>query len=279
MTGTVKICSLRRPEDGIVASEAGADFAGLIFAQARRQVSVEQAAEIVAAVRSRPGNTTRLVGVFVNDDPARINAIAERLELDYVQLNGHEPAAQFVAIERPVIKALRLPAGTTYDDARVIAERFLDALDPVTALLLDAHVAGAFGGTGQTSDWTLAARLAAEYPVILAGGLNPGNVGDAIDAVRPLGVDVSSGVETNGLKDHARIHTFVEAAREAFDGVPLTLNPLSQRTGRGGLMRSPYRHRSYANKANQAVYIEAPLPESGEGIWGEGLHNSESRNP
>lgn len=220
MTGTVKICSLRCPEDGLVASEVGADFAGLIFAQARRQVTVEQAAEIVEAVRSRPDNTTRLIGVFVDEDPARINEIADRLELDYVQLNGSEPAAQFVAIERPIIKALRLPAGTTYDDAQVLAERYLSALDPVSALLIDAHVPGAFGGTGRTGDWTLAARLAARYPVILAGGLNPENVGSAIATVRPLGVDVSSGVETNGMKDHDKIRAFVNATREAFGALP-----------------------------------------------------------
>lgn len=215
-TGTVKICSLRRPEDGIVASEEGADFAGLIFAPAKRRVSVEQAAEIVAAVRSQPRNRTKLVGVFVNEDPRCVNSIAARLELDYVQLNGHEPAAQLGAIEWPVIKALRLPLGTTYDDARMVAEHYLTALDPAVALLIDAHVAGAFGGTGRTGDWTLAARLAESYPIILAGGLNPENVAEAIATVRPLGVDVSSGVETDGMKDHEKIRAFVRAGREAF---------------------------------------------------------------
>jgi len=218
--GLVKICSLGRPEDARAARAAGVDLAGLIFAPARRQVTPEVAAAIVAALRDGPGAAPRAVGVFVDEAPDRMNALAERLDLDLVQLSGDEPPETIAALARPAIKTLRLRPGTSPSDARRLAEQYLSAPVPPVALIVEGWVPGAPGGTGHVADWSLAAALAAEYPVILAGGLRPENVADAIRAVRPLGVDVSSGVEVPGavgVKDPARIHAFAAAARAAFE--------------------------------------------------------------
>ncbi|HET9017907.1 MAG TPA: phosphoribosylanthranilate isomerase [Thermomicrobiaceae bacterium] len=212
----VKICSLRTPADGVAAADAGADLVGLILAPARRRVTLETAAEIVAAVHSTGPNAPLVVGVFVDEPVERLNATAEALDLDLVQLHGEEPPDSLAAVARPAIKALRLRPETGLDDARRLAERYLSAAVPPRALTVEAHVADAPGGSGRVVDWTLAARLAAEYPVILAGGLNPDNVAAAIAAVHPRGVDVSSGVEVGGQKDHLEIARFVERARAAF---------------------------------------------------------------
>lgn len=214
----VKICSLQTPADGIAAAASGADLVGLILAPARRQVSVETAAAIVAAVRSTGGAAPRVVGVFVDEPTERLRAIADSLDLDLVQLHGEEAPQAVAAAGRPAIKALRLRPGTDLAAARSLAERYLSAPVAPLALTIEAHVANAPGGTGRVADWELAARLAEDYPIILAGGLSPDNVSAAIAVVRPLGVDVSSGVESEGTKDHAKIRAFVQRARLAFDG-------------------------------------------------------------
>lgn len=215
-THVVKICSLRTPADGVAAAEAGADLVGLIFAPARRRVSVEAAAEIAAAVRSTGPGAPRIVGVFVDESASRLNEIAARLDLDLIQLHGDEPPETVAAVARPAIKALRLRPGTDLDAARSLAERYLSAAVAPVALTIEAHVASELGGSGRVADWELVARLAEDYPVILAGGLSPRNVDAAIATVRPFGVDVSSGVESGGTKDHAKIRDFVAAARLAF---------------------------------------------------------------
>ena len=225
----VKICGVRSPEIARVVAEVGADLMGLIFAPARRQVTVAAAAAIVAALRAAPSrvgggaeaeaallaavHAPAAVGVFVDEAPERMNALAEAVGLDLIQLSGDEPPALLAQLARPAIKALRLPAGTTLDAARRAAASYLEAPVPARALLLDTHVTGSYGGNGVVGDWELAAALAREFPVILAGGLNPELAPGAIARVRPLGVDVSSGVETEGEKNPARIRAFVAAAR------------------------------------------------------------------
>ncbi|HET7036175.1 MAG TPA: phosphoribosylanthranilate isomerase [Thermomicrobiaceae bacterium] len=224
----VKICGVRSPESARVVAEAGADLMGLIFAPARRQVTVEAAAEIVAVLRAALSSSggaaeeTALlgakhapaaVGVFVDETPERMNAVAEAAGLDLIQLSGDEPPELLAQLARPALKALRLPAGTAVDAARRAAARYLEAPVPARALLLDTHVAGSYGGNGVVGDWELAAALAREFPLILAGGLKPELAPEAIARVAPLGVDVSSGVETEGDKDPARIRAFVAAAR------------------------------------------------------------------
>jgi phosphoribosylanthranilate isomerase len=204
----VKICGLRTVEHALAACTAGADLIGLVFARSRRRVTVEEGAAIAAAVRAGAGPRPRIVGLFVNEPPAAVAAVAQAVGLDLAQLSGDEPPEDADALSLPLIKALRLD-GSAREDA------WVRRAGPRLTLLADAHVPGAYGGTGVLADWARAAELARRAPLLLAGGLTPENVAAAIAAVRPAGVDVSSGVETDGVKDSAKIEAFLEAARAA----------------------------------------------------------------
>ncbi|MBC8078561.1 MAG: phosphoribosylanthranilate isomerase, partial [Chloroflexales bacterium] len=156
---------------------------------------------------SEQGQRVQVVGLFVNESAAAISAVAEQVGLDSVQLSGDEPPALADALALPVIKAIRL-------DGSAAEEAWLDRPTD-RPLLLDAHVPGAYGGTGQRADWARAALLARQRPLLLAGGLSPENVAAAIAQVRPWGVDVSSGVEVDGHKDVGRMRAFIANARAA----------------------------------------------------------------
>ena len=199
----VKICGLRTVEHALVAAAAGADLLGLVFAPSRRQVTLSEAATIASAVQRLPTPRPRLVGLFVHEQPERIDAIAQQIGLDLVQLSGDEPVSDAVVITVPIIKAIRMDGSQCETD-------WLQ--QPVT-FLVDAHVPGSYGGTGVRADWARATLLAQQRPLLLAGGLNAENVAAAIVAVRPLGVDVSSGVERDGRKDTLLIEAFIAAAR------------------------------------------------------------------
>ncbi|OLU32274.1 phosphoribosylanthranilate isomerase [Pseudomonas sp. PA27(2017)] len=198
-----KICGITRLEDGLAAVVAGADAIGLVFyARSPRAVSVEQARAIVAGLP--PFVTT--VGLFVNMPQRDIEAVLAAVPLDLLQFHGDESAADCEALGRPYIKALRVRA---QDDVAAL----VDAYPSARAVLLDTFVDGVPGGTGQAFDWALVpAKLS--KPVILAGGLTPGNVAAAIAQVRPYAVDVSGGVEASkGIKDAAKVKDFVRAVR------------------------------------------------------------------
>ena len=209
----IKICSLREPHQAEFAVSAGADAVGLIFATARRRVTVERAQEIVRELRrlDRDGRVL-VVGVFVDQPADEVNGIVDRVGLDLVQLHGSETPDFVMQIERPVIKIVR--AELDEFDPTLGGYRALTA--PPAAYLVDGASSVAAGGTGEQADWGSARCLARSTKVILAGGLTPENVGDAIRTVRPFGVDVSSGVETDGVKDRTKVLVFVEAARAAF---------------------------------------------------------------
>ncbi len=228
MSGTiVKICGVRSPEIARAVAGTGADLMGLIFARSRRRVTEAEARAIVEALGGsdhRPG----VVGVFVNESTERMNAIAASVGLDYIQLSGDESVEVQSSLERPTIRALRLPEGMAFDEVCRVADTFLDCPAPACALLLDTHVAGVYGGTGKRGDWDLAARLAERYPVILAGGNRPETIVEAIETVRPFGVDVSSGVETDGAKDPEKIRRFVSLARQV-DRTGKTQNVVASR--------------------------------------------------
>lgn len=229
----VKICGLRTVEHALAAATAGADLLGLVFAASRRQVTIDQAVAIVARLRQHDaGRRVRVVGVFVNEQPMRINTVAEQCGLDYVQLSGDEMPDQARAIQRPIIKALRLNgsaneqawldlinnqgsavASVQRESGSTAHGAGSSVLVAPCPLLIDAHIPGSYGGTGALADWEHAARLAREQALILAGGLTHSNVAAAILQVRPWGVDVSSGVETNGIKDVAKIGSFIRAVR------------------------------------------------------------------
>lgn len=200
----IKICGLTHIDDALQACACGADALGLVFYEkSPRCVTWEQARAIVAALP--PFVTT--VGLFVNERPESIREIVDFCGLDVIQLHGDEGPDACRFPPRRVLKALRVRG----EESLAGVERFA-----VAALLLDAWHPDSYGGTGKLGDWKLAARLAAERPVILAGGLNPENVAEAIRQVRPYGVDVSSGVESApGRKNPERVAAFIRNARAA----------------------------------------------------------------
>ena len=204
----VKICGIRTEADAVMAAEAGADAIGMIFAPgARRQIDAAQARRIAAAL---PPFVTK-VGVFVNEPLDRVRALVESIRLDAVQLHGDETPEDCATVREwgvTVIRAIQV-AGPL--DAGV-----LRAL-PVHAVLLDTYRPGVRGGTGETFDWSHAVPVARCMPVILSGGLRPEFVAEGVRMVRPYGVDVSSGVETDGRKDPAKIQAFIAAARSVAD--------------------------------------------------------------
>lgn len=207
----VKICGIRDRNAADVSIRAGASAIGVMLAPSSRRISPESAGDI-AIDQGVP-----VVGVVVNEPEGALHDVIARSRIDIVQLSGDEAPDLLDTVEIPVIKAIRLAAGGTADDAKRLIDPWLDHRRPVMAILLDAHVEGQYGGTGRRTDWRIAAALAGSYPIILAGGLTAANVGEGIRQVAPCGVDVSSGVETNGNKDHSKIRAFVAAARAAND--------------------------------------------------------------
>lgn len=202
----VKICGLRTVEAGLAALDAGADFLGFVFAPSRRRLSVEEGAELIAALRALRPTGWPAVGLFVDAPLAEVQATVARCGLDYVQLCGSEDAGYARQVGRPVLRSVpvgELPPLRWPTPADLGAWR----------LLFDAQVPGRHGGTGQSFRWEMV-RGHAEG-AFLAGGLTPANVAEAIAVCRPWAVDVSSGVERDGAKDPELIRAFIAAAKGA----------------------------------------------------------------
>lgn len=213
----VKICGIKEEVHALTAAEAGADFIGLIFAPSRRQITPEKAGKIATAV-NQSGHATEVVGLFVNMPAAEVNRIAGECNLDRLQLSGHETWEYCLKISRPLIKVVHVSSRQRPEEvlaALAAGEKILNNRKHV--YLLDSHVEGSYGGTGTTFDWSLARQAAAQFPVIIAGGLTPENVAEVIRTAAPWGVDVSSGVETDGVKDTGKIKAFIDAVRRADD--------------------------------------------------------------
>lgn len=214
---TVKVCGLRDVRAAAVAAHAGADFLGFILAETRRKAPPELIVEVRRHLETIGEAPPLLVGVTVNRSAREIGDLVNQSRMDVVQLSGDESPELLDDVDIPVIKTLHIDDSMDVADLRQTADAWLDHPKPVTALLIDAKVTGHYGGTGAQTDWTLSALLAEHYPLVLAGGLKPGNVAEGISAVGPLGVDVSSGVEIDGVKDHALIESFVARARLSFE--------------------------------------------------------------
>ncbi len=201
----IKICGITRPDDAHAVVDSGADAIGLVFyAGSPRAVGIDQAEEIVQAVSP----FVTVVALFVDEPAAEVERIVQRLSVDVLQFHGDESVEYCRSFHRPWLKALRMRPGV---DVSAEAARFKGA----RGLLLDSWQEGLPGGTGRTFDWQLAAGKGS-LPVVLAGGLNSGNVGAAMGQLRPAAVDVSGGVESApGVKDPLKIKQFVAAVRAA----------------------------------------------------------------
>lgn len=198
----IKICGIINLEDALMAVEAGADALGFVFfTGSSRYISPDQAAAIIRLLPP----FVQTVGLFVNEELAIVNSVADQCGLDLIQLHGEESPDYCATVTRRVIKAFRVKDESSLDDMPNyrVAGYLLDAWSPV------AH-----GGTGTVFNWDIAAQAAASHTIILAGGLSPENVAGAIAAVQPYAVDVSSGVEaTPGKKDARKVNAFCRSAK------------------------------------------------------------------
>lgn len=206
----VKICGVTLPDDAARVSAAGADFIGLNFwPRSKRYVDPERAPMLASVARG--AGSAKLVGVFVDPDVDEVLAVTAQVDLDIIQLHGDEHPDQVQRISRAVYRPV-------WKAVPVASQRDIEHLDvwPVEAILLDAPTPGR-GGAGAKFDWKLAREARERFPrlhVVLAGGLRPDNVADAIAAVDPWAVDVASGVEAGpGIKDAAKLDAFVAAVR------------------------------------------------------------------
>lgn len=199
----IKICGLTRKVDIEAANEARPDYIGFVFARSRRQVDEEQAKALKACLNP----SIKAVGVFVNEEMARIIRLCHSGVIDLIQLHGDEDEDYIQALKscvtNPVIKAVRVK------DAGDIRQALALSCD---YLLLDAWHEDQYGGMGRTFDWSLIPEI--NKPFFLAGGIHSGNILQAIEKCRPYGIDVSSGVETAGLKDPEKIREIVALARK-----------------------------------------------------------------
>lgn len=202
----VKICGITNGEDAQVAVAAGADALGFVmYRKSPRWVEPSVARAIIADLPP----FVLPVGVFVNEDAAAVRSLMDECGFTLAQLHGDESAAYCQQLGRPVLKALRVK-----DRGSFLALAEFQGRARVRGVLIDAFSEGAYGGTGHTVDWTLAAEAARSVPILLAGGLTPSNVAEAVRLVQPYGVDVSSGVEKSpGKKDPEKVRAFIDAAR------------------------------------------------------------------
>lgn len=201
----IKICGIKTLPDALAAIEAGADFLGFNFySQSARFIETDICAEITSVLKQEHPEI-QLVGVFVNSPLEAIKQILETCSLDLAQLHGDETPEILNALYGKAFKAFRGVPQQVNGFAR----------EQAPALLVDAAVKGSYGGTGVKADWFAAAELAKRYPMLLAGGLTPENVAEAVRQVRPWGVDVASGVEASpGVKDAGKIKAFVHAVKK-----------------------------------------------------------------
>lgn len=199
----IKICGIKTVEDALAAMDAGADLIGFNFyRKSPRYIDVGQCRDIMAVMRKY--SQIAYVGVFVNASAQEVRATLETAALTLAQLHGDETSQLVQSLDGKAFKAFRGIPQSVNGFARHEAP----------TLLVDASVKGVYGGTGETADWSAAAILAQQYPLLLAGGLTPENVAVAVRKVRPWGVDVASGVESApGKKDPARMKAFVQAVK------------------------------------------------------------------
>lgn len=213
----VKICGLRTPEHAQAAVSAGADLLGFVFAPSKRQIDAVTARDCIQRAREAAvGRTVIAVGIFVDASVDEMNQVAEIAGLDLLQLHGNSDATIGGRLRHPFVAAFHPSPELTVEDVDTTIGAFASQPQAPIAFLIDGFQVGQLGGQGIRADWNLTRELARRWPIILAGGLTSENVAEAIRVVAPVGVDVSSGVETAGTKVVAKIEAFVRAARQGF---------------------------------------------------------------
>ena len=204
----IKICGITNADDALQAIASGADAIGLNFVHSsKRRIDVATG----TAIRKAVGDRAEVVGVVADRTVAELRELRRSTGIEWLQLHGNESSEILRAVLPRAYKAVRIATASDVNDTRSVAgER----------LLVDAKVVGELGGTGQTFEWTLVRELAVARPVIVAGGLTPDNVAEAVRIIGPFGIDVASGVETSDprKKDPDRVLAFVRAARRAEKG-------------------------------------------------------------
>ena len=221
----IKICGLTREADVDAAAQAGADAVGFVlYEHSPRAVTPQRAG---ALARRLPPFVTPVL-LFVNADAGLLQAALSAVPGALIQFHGDETPADCLGVERPFMRAARIPTGAAGKDFDLL--KYADDFSAATAILLDAHVDG-YGGGGQSFDWTAFPwshpRLNASSRLVLSGGLTPANVTDGIRLVRPWAVDVSSGVEVSkGIKDAGKMQAFVAAVRDADAAPQPPINPI-----------------------------------------------------
>lgn len=221
----VKICGITSLEDACVAVEAGADLLGFIcYAKSSRYVEPDTIAEIIDRLNAdfserRP----TYVGVFVDETVRQVDHLLDTCSLDLAQLHGSEPPVEVRTLQPRAFKAIRPRQRGDAEAAVATYAPVMQIAPGRPAFLIDAYHPWRFGGTGETTDWIAAKVVARRYPILLAGGLTPANVAEAVRIVAPWGVDVSSGVEVEpGRKDHDEVRAFVQAAKSTDGAVSET---------------------------------------------------------
>jgi len=201
----IKICGITNLDDAMAAVDFGADALGLVFFKGSPRFIAHK--DAAAIIKNLPSFITT-VGVFVDEKPKQIEKITDITGVDVIQLHGDEPPEMY-NLSRRIIKAIRVKTLESLDP-------LIHYKDMVSAFLLDTFTPAVFGGTGQIFNWDIAAYAKQFGRIILAGGLTPGNITEAIKRVRPYGVDVSSGIESEkGKKDHKKMKLFIEKAKAA----------------------------------------------------------------
>mgnify|MGYP001169107805 CR=1 FL=1 len=207
----LKICGLRDYDSANVAVESGANFLGFVFVPgARRCLEMNHAKNMIENLKTKHGDKLPgLVGLFANQKIARVNKIVHHLNLDLVQLCGGEEHEYVKGIDVPTIKQVKVVEDEQFTaSVAKVREQVELALNYGSMVVLDKYEASSYGGTGSKFNWNIAAELSDTYNLILAGGLDCDNIVDAISQVAPWGVDVSSGIETDGIKDKDKIRKF-----------------------------------------------------------------------
>jgi phosphoribosylanthranilate isomerase len=212
----IKICGIKTVNEALAALDAGADMLGFNFyPKSPRYISVGQCRDIMSVMRKY--SHIMYVGVFVNASVAEVRAALETCALTLAQLHGDETPEMLNSLDGKAFKAFRGVPRSLHGFSREYPPAFL----------VDASVKGAYGGTGVTADWGTAAELAKQYPLLLAGGLTPENVVEAVSHVKPWGVDVASGVESSpGVKDPVKMKAFVQAVKNLHAKRPVSSRKL-----------------------------------------------------